>query len=1257
MSIGETGIQKKEIVPFFCLAESEGGLGYRETAPNIVSEDLFIPSQLAEFVKKSSPDVWKRLLRGHSGNEAELTTALKDAVKDRLLESNNAASFFKKATMTFENETVPLFHVSGTELSGDGDFKKNIFAAVAEMPHKIVCEGVVIQSVRPDISFFLNGIFIGYLELKSVINGQSAGHEGRGKIIGDYLESVKGIANQAKRSPTALECRRGALALFEKGIHLVTTDVGETFVLRNVSAFYDEAFRGFTDGTLSISQMRSVIEKQFKPYPVTSELLTDKQRFTEVMTALYSKKMVEREILYYNFIQYKYKGKANKKKRTTNKGSLISPRPKQKFGCDKIITRVREMLEHEKEPDFYRNRLKSQLEALGVIPERVEEILADRDKYCNNKYVYSLLMQYAAGFGKSNIIGWTALQLKDLRHEGAWAFDKIMIVVDRLQLRDQIDTMMMSMNIEKAMFTEVTNQTEFVKALTDNKRIVVVNIQKFLELQNALDKAGKTLEKMRVAFLIDEIHRSNTGDSNKEMINLFEKLQDGINGTATSEGGQVLKKNLIVGFTATPTEKVLARFGEFKSASIIPTWVPFDCYTMKEAIEDGYILDPTKHIIKVVTKLDFDVPEDYDPNDENQTINIDKSQIYGNESRMEKLASFIVTRLVSLVYGKIRGNGKAMLAVTSIPIAIKYCNLIRRMMAAKCEEPNYVRYKDAPVCIVYSDNQECESSSSMNDGKTESQVIELFKNAKNGLIIVVDKLQTGFDEPKLHTLFLDKEIQDINAIQTISRVNRTCKYKEECHIVDLSWRNVNIENISAAFKKFCGMNTSSFNPDQEALVVKMLYEQLSHSEPFKRWFQRFRRQRGEAAFCLEMEEGIRRWITEQFEKTAEVKDAPAGTEPEQAVNQAKELRTTVGKYGISVESLEGVLDIDAKYTDPVFLDFWLRYCNVFRIFLRDWNGNGTSITPIVDTGDEIPGITIAPGEDPEDEDDEDDEDEDDSGKEKRRQDILAIIRRWNAEEQLEFDEVKKWLEEVGKLFTWLLGQEEFMAVIQDNTFSPEVKFAAYNKRVMIYKILLRQRDDFEKVQLFKKMLDDNSQQLLDVFVQGLPGVLAEEYDFDFGEGGQASPEILHDIGEARKFKGYLPVYSAKAACGKFGEDEVVDELGWIAASGVGVTDNTMFVVQARGHSMEPQIKDGDYCVFRKPGGGSFEDKVVLVQHSGHEDADYSGAFTIKKLTHRDGKVVLVPKNKDYEPFEISDDAEYGTGFKVVGEFWAVLRRA
>jgi type I restriction enzyme R subunit len=438
-------------------------------------------------------------------------------------------------------------------------------------------------------------------------------------------------------------------------------------------------------------------------------------------------------------------------------------------------------------------------------------------------------MQYAAGFGKSNIIGWTALQLKDYRYEGKLAYDKVMIVVDRLQLRDQLDTMMMNMNIDKSMFVEAVDRDTFITALDSKIRIIVVNIQKFLDLQDALSAAGKKLKQMRVAFLIDEIHRSNSGENNQEMIDIFARLQQTFN-----TGGQtVVKKNLLIGFTATPSKETLSKFGEFKMTMTKHFWVPFDCYTMREAIEDGFILDPTKIIIPYAVPVDFQLPEGVkDGDEEDIDIVLRKQKIYDLEERMKKIASFVVERLVSLVYKKIRGEGKAMLAVTSIPNAIRYFYIIRDLYAKKCEEQDFKKYKDAPIAIVYSDDQRHESCATLNGGVSEEKVIQNFRQAKNGLIIVVDKLQTGFDEPKLHTLFLDKEISGINAIQTISRVNRKYnKHKEDCHIVDCSWKNVNVANIKTAFREYCDMVVSDFNPEGEARLVALLYRQMQASEP------------------------------------------------------------------------------------------------------------------------------------------------------------------------------------------------------------------------------------------------------------------------------------------------------------------------------------------------------------------------------------------------------------------------------------------
>lgn len=1104
----ELTIQHQYVMEYLCRREDEGGLGYRNTSNNIVSNDLFIPSQLAEFVRTNAPEEWKRLLKKYDQDEQALQTALKDAVKERMLGFQNVAIFLNtNRTITFEGEQLPLFYVSGTELRGDEDFKKNIFAAVEENSHIIKLGNTKLYGIRPDVSFYLNGILICYMELKCVSQGQNASEHGRTKIAKDYLSTLKALAEQEKIDPKAGKERKTVMAIYEKTIHQVASDINETYVMRGISQFYDAMHTEMmSDTPRTVDELTPELLKVFKQYPVTSQLLTEQQRFEQVAFALYSKKMIEKEILYYNFIENKYEKRDGGKVKVAHRGRLISPRPKQKFGCDKIMARIVEMLDHEKEPNYYIDKLRKELLALEIPAPKVEEIILSREQFCNNKYVYSLLMQYAAGFGKSNIIGWTALQLKDFRYDGEFAYDKIMLVVDRLQLRDQLDTMMMNMNIDKSMFIEATDKDTFIKALDSQRRIIVVNIQKFLDLKEAIDASGTKLKKMRVAFLIDEIHRSNSGENNKQMIDLFARLQESFK----EPGGKILKKNLLIGFTATPSDETLTRFGEFRSATVVPLWVPFDSYTMKEAIADGYILDPTKHIIPYTVPIEFEVPEEIKDMDEDDVadINVVKSKVYSFEPRMRKIAEFVVDRLVSLIYGKIRGEGKAMLAVSTIPNAIKYCDIIRELFAKKCEDPLYAKYKDAPISIVYSDNQQYEACSTKNGGKTEAKVIQDFKGAKNGLIIVVDKLQTGFDEPKLHTLFLDKEINDINAIQTISRVNRTCKYKNECHVIDFSWKHVNDVNIKIAFKKYCDMVISGFNPEEEAKEVAREYKLLKAAEPFLNWFARYQKEKDDTKFALEMEDGIRKWILQccaqeeaarKFNADHELKLGDAEYKNEQ--NLARDLRKLIGHYISLLSSLKDVYVIDAKYSDANFITFWSIYCKIYRDATKKPKDDKW-VYEVVES-DEHPGISLIEDTDP-------DVPEDGGGpkgpvgpssptkpKGKSLEQILAILGELNAAEQITAQQAQLWLKEIGLMFQDLKEDEALCAYLKDKMFSDENKFAEYKKAQNRYRLKLNKRKDFVLLEEFKKMLKDNIEQLYAIFLSELKNVENHDSDFDY----------------------------------------------------------------------------------------------------------------------------------------------------------------
>ena len=1100
----ELELQSEYVMDFFC--RRADGLGFREVKNNAVSPDLFIPSDLLEFLKENSRKQWQNLLRksDYNGDEQKLLRAVINTIREKIEASANVAIFLNKnRTITFEGETLQLIYVSGTELRGDEDFKKNIFSAVEEMSYSFHHDGKKVFAFRPDLSFFINGIFLGYAELKSNFTNQTARTNGRNKVTTDYLEAVWEYTKIANGNDVSQTLRRRMLRPFEKSIHLVTTDINDTFVLRNPGQFFDDAKKGFQEGTISISSFRPIVDEVFKPLPtVAGEDADPRERFEEAMRSLYSKKMIEKEILYYNFMSYTYKtvtvkenGKKVQKKEYKDKtGRLICPRPKQKFGCDRIIDRVQEFLDHEAEPNYFIDKLRAELTALDAPQELIERVVAERESYCNNKYVYSLLLQYAAGFGKSNIIGWTALQLKDLRYNGQWVYDKILLVVDRLQLRDQLDSMMLNMNIDKAMFVEATDQDTFVAALSDKRRIIVVNIQKFWELKNAIEKAGKSFTDKRVAFLIDEVHRSNTDDVHQEMFSAFDELQD----IFDEDGGFITrgskKKNLIVGFTATPSPRVLARFGEFhRGTNFNQLWKPFDTYTMKEAIADRYILDPTKHIIPVPAKMYFELPdglrqavEEALRTNSDERIAFAKKQIYENAERREAIAKFIVNRLLSQIYGKIRGQGKAMLAVTSIPIAIEYCKLIRRLMAEKTASGTFAKYADAPVAIVYSDSQKYEKCSSMNDGVAEDKVIDNFKTAKNGLIIVVDKLQTGFDEPKLHTLFLDKEIRDINAIQTISRVNRTTKYKEECHIIDFSFGNVNEKNIRDAFAKFCGMVVTDFDPIREKAVVDEIYRSLIAQPIYGKWFERYRSTKGNkeanAALCLEMDADIRAWIKNMIDAhNAYIQEVQARGEeidPALADDAAKALKKAVGRYNSRMILLQGVIELDSKFSDADFIDFWQRYCNIYNAMFEKKQALG-SISTTFDgnlgllVGEEVDvdepgepgggepggGSTPRPSK---------------PGKNPGLAGIFDALAKMNADEQEREQEMQFWLAQTDALYSFLKADGKFMAMLRSENFTREQIEKEYNKLIRRF---LRQTEDAK----VKKLIDENKEMFLEEF--------------------------------------------------------------------------------------------------------------------------------------------------------------------------------
>jgi len=558
--MNELHLQDKFLIPFF-----REGLGYKEVKANTVTQALIIEEDLQAFISGTelNKKPYEALLKKYRGDEKLLLQELIVLIQERIASSRNMALFINaNKSISLQGIKLHLFYTGDSVIHDNALFDENIFSVVQELPYKYSYQDKQVFSFRPDIVLFVNGIYLGYSELKNNYTNQSATKNGRGKVIKDYFEAVK-VYHRHIDSNTMLSDyekqaeRKDFLKIFEKAIHITTTDIGETFVIRTIADYFDEMLATCREGKFDREEIEKKAHGVFKPYPLLKPDAEKKDKLKELFAALYGKFFIEKEILYYNFIERDVYVNKGVKEVKNEAGHLISPRPKQKFGTDKIMAKIDEFLAHEQEPDYFEKLLEKQLAGVGEAKKK--ELLEKRKAYSNNKNVYSLLMQYAAGFGKSNIIGWSALQLKDLRRDGEYVYDKIMIVVDRLQLRSQIDSLMLNMNIDNRMYVEATNKKTFQQALASDTRLVIVNLQKFGSVREMLDAdVLQKLATMRIVFLIDEIHRSNSGDQHEEMVSIFDELQSPFDNAAYASAST--KKNLIVGFTATPDDHALARF-------------------------------------------------------------------------------------------------------------------------------------------------------------------------------------------------------------------------------------------------------------------------------------------------------------------------------------------------------------------------------------------------------------------------------------------------------------------------------------------------------------------------------------------------------------------------------------------------------------------------------------------------------------------------------------------------------------------------
>lgn len=429
---------------------------------------------------------------------------------------------------------------------------------------------------------------------------------------------------------------------------------------------------------------------------------------------------------------------------------------------------------------------------------------------------HNYLIQHSAGSGKSNSIAWTAYRLAALfNDEDKPVFSSVIIVTDRRVLDAQLQETISGFD-HKLGAIETIDEKKTSKnlrdAINDGVRIIVTTLQKFPVIYQEVDSvAGRNF-----AVIVDEAHSSQTGSSALKLKSALADTEEALREYAEIEGKaedeidrtdkiveQMIShgkhKNLsFFAFTATPKAQTLEMFGEpYPDGS----FHPFHIYSMRQAIEEGFILDVLSNYMTYSTcfKIAKNTTENPELPESRAKKLIKKYQTLHPYNISQKSAIIVETFRETTRY-KIGGKGKMMVVTDSRLAAVRYFHEIKRYIAEH-------GYDDMDVLTAFSgsvkdgDNEYTESSLNIRkDGShiSETQTKAEFHDNFN-VLVVAEKYQTGFDEPLLHTMIVDKKLKGVKAVQTLSRLNRTCTGKIDTFILDFANKK---EDILDAFQPF-----------------------------------------------------------------------------------------------------------------------------------------------------------------------------------------------------------------------------------------------------------------------------------------------------------------------------------------------------------------------------------------------------------------------------------------------------------------------
>lgn len=479
----------------------------------------------------------------------------------------------------------------------------------------------------------------------------------------------------------------------------------------------------------------------------------------------------------------------------------------------------------------------------------VEKLIDDTKATSEGK---NYLIQHSAGSGKSNSIAWLTYRLAALHNlEDKEMFQTVFVVTDRRVLNRQLQETILGFEHLEGQIVTITdkdNSSVLKDAINDKRRIIITTLHRFPLIYKELDNhKGK-----KFAVIVDEAHSSQSGKSAEKLKAALADTDESLREMAEIEGKteeqikdemdvltEILltqgqhKNQYFYAFTATPKPKTLQTFGVECGIGEdgLPEYDAFHHYSMRQAIDEGFILDVLKYYTTVETSYEIAKTVEENPEyEEPPATKAIKAYHDNHQYVIEKAVEIIVEKFREVTLKKIDGKAKAMVVSASRAHAVRYY----LAMKDYCKQKGY---DDVRPLVAFSgtvtyqgkDYTEPQLNSTDEYKISEAALPLYFGSDMFNILIVAEKYQTGFDEPLLHTMFVLKGLKGVKAVQTLSRLNRSCKGKIDTYVLDFS---NTAEGIKASFKPFYEDTLLGAPVD-----VNVVYKYLNEIQSYHLWSQ------------------------------------------------------------------------------------------------------------------------------------------------------------------------------------------------------------------------------------------------------------------------------------------------------------------------------------------------------------------------------------------------------------------------------------